>query len=525
MRLKQRFHHTHINPTISYHLSRFPCAVAIQSLEEHPAKDRVVVRDLFEDHDDHNADDSAIAIVNEEMEDSATPASTDVRDACAKIQTSEVTIAEITINTETSDGTDTTEETPMSATSVYSLDTVSNTEKNGSQTSLLPVWNVRSRSFPWPEIPAAAEAAGDPVSFSLIQEIGEGGNAKVYICDYPKKSVCDYCAIKCSKNAEATTPDCMLPGTLAYEIVWYNTMKPLQGKLIPEIFDWGKFPSGSTSPWARRRAVQHFAPNEAGECAEVQSREDDGIHTRTYIAMELLGPSWEAMIEVGHSAFNFIPQAIDFLEKLHTAFNIVHCDFKPKNVLSRQRMCHDTACFIDFGSCFHMLQGRDVDFPEAHVGTAEYCSDGKLLAERKPMPIDDVISLGYSALHAWLGDLPWDCDIHSSQTFYESKANLKAFTQKRTYTVKQHVKEWHPFFGAWFDYCDGIAKQAVSSGGSVSYDALRKILKDHPLGERKDEAPGPRHKAPPGPSPASDSVSQGEEEPAPKRARMASPSV
>ena len=131
MRLKQRFHHTHINPTISYHLSRFPCAVAIQSLEEHPAKDRVVVRELFEDDDDRNADDSAIAIVNEEMEDSATPASTDVRDECAKIQTSEVTIAEITINTETSEGTDNTEDTPMSATSVYSLDTLSNAEKNG----------------------------------------------------------------------------------------------------------------------------------------------------------------------------------------------------------------------------------------------------------------------------------------------------------------------------------------------------------------------------------------------------------
>lgn len=287
-------------------------------------------------------------------------------------------------------------------------------------------------------------------NFQILQKIGEGTYALVYLCDYPEKTHTDYAAIKCSRSPEIGKDDdedynnamgsyygCA-PGLVTYELAVYLQLwnSKISVPSIPLLYDFGELED------------QH-----------------------TYIAMQLLGPSWEKIIEdeIADSSviFPYLNQLLDCLEKVHEN-DLVHCDVKPKNILAKDLASMSEPYLIDFGLAFHMntsQYGKCNDF----VGTPDYSSDDRLLSNRNPLPIDDIISLGYCALHAWLGDLPWRCQDYFSMHY----SSLVQFINERKYKMKQGLHHWVPFFKEWFDYCDLV----LESEEAVSYERLREIVK------------------------------------------------
>lgn len=300
------------------------------------------------------------------------------------------------------------------------------------------------------------DLSNDARDFTVLQSIGEGTFATVHLCDYPEKSICDFAAIKCSRKEEADEDlemdrklhDCAYkncpPGYVTYELLVYLKLwnsGNCPGN-IPCVFDYG----------------------------ELTDR-------RCYIAMQLLGKSWEAMIEdrsVGRDMIpSYLNQILDCLEKVH-ACGLVHCDVKPKNILAKDMVCISQPFLIDFGLAFHMRSGQNGACRE-FIGTFDYSSDDRLLARRDPLPIDDIISLGYTALHAWLGDLPWRClpVWHSSSA--ESCPQLEEFSEERREKMRQGLDRWAPFFKEWFDYCDSVL--SLKDPSDLSYDKLRSMIK------------------------------------------------
>ncbi|QDZ19276.1 protein kinase [Chloropicon primus] len=293
--------------------------------------------------------------------------------------------------------------------------------------------------------------------YKILQNIGEGTFATVHLCDYPDKSLCDFAAIKCSKSPEdreeawepnkagSTYGGCQ-PGTVTYEILVYLKLwsgdDPVPG--IPSIFDYGELED------------QH-----------------------TYIAMQLLGPSWEQMIENGTAGKGLISRylglLVNSLEKIHES-GIVHCDVKPKNILAKDLVCVTEPYLLDFGLSFHLDTAQRGDCRE-FIGTADYSSDDRLLSRRSPLPVDDMISLGYTALHAWLGDLPWRCPSSAyevdSLNSDKSTPGLQEFQRERALKMEEGLGQWAPFFREWFGYCDGVAK----GKGGISYGELRDIIR------------------------------------------------
>jgi serine/threonine protein kinase len=292
---------------------------------------------------------------------------------------------------------------------------------------------------------------GEVTNFQILQNIGEGTFATVHLCEYPDKTVCDYAAIKCSKKSEvgkevdAAHEHCSYsgctPGLVTYELIVYLKLwnSAIQCPNIPSIFDYGEL-------------------------------EED----HTYIAMELLGASWEKIVDdrLGLFLVPYLDQLVDCLQKVHEN-GIVHCDVKPKNILAKDMMdCMSTPYLIDFGLAFHMRTGQNGcchDF----IGTPDYSSDDRLLSRRNPLPIDDIISLGYSALHAWLGDLPWRCQ--------EDFSCLRQFIYERKTKMKQGLREWPAFFREWFEYCDNV----LEAKEVLSYEKLKLIVRknEHGIGD------------------------------------------
>ena len=157
------------------------------------------------------------------------------------------------------------------------------------------------------------------------------------------------------------------------------------------------------------------------------------------------------------------------LQKVHEN-GIVHCDVKPKNILAKDVTCMSTPYLIDFGLAFHLNTNQNGKCKH-FIGTPDYSSDDRLLSKRDPSPIDDMISLGYCALHAYLGDLPWRC-LEPCSYGCSAKSYLLQFTRERQQKMKQGLKEWPGFFREWFEYCD----QVLETEEKLSYDRLKHII-------------------------------------------------
>ena len=291
---------------------------------------------------------------------------------------------------------------------------------------------------------------GDVRNFQILQNVGEGTFATVHLCDYPDKTVCDYAAIKCSKKSEVgkevdfAKEHCSYsgctPGLVTYELIVYLKLwnSAIQCPNIPCIFDYGELEEN-----------------------------------HTYIAMELLGPSWEKIVEdnLGIFIVPYLEQLVDCLQKVHEN-EIVHCDVKPKNILAKDMTCMSTPYLIDFGLAFHMGTGQNGKCHD-FIGTPDYSSDDRLLSRRNPAPIDDIISLGYTALHAWLGDLPWRCQQPYSYECELTQVYLRQFIHERKTKMKHGLKERPVFFREWFQYCDLV----LEAKELLSYEKLKHIIR------------------------------------------------
>ena len=300
--------------------------------------------------------------------------------------------------------------------------------------------------------------------YSILEDIGEGSYATVHLYDFPDKKVCDLAAIKCSRKPEVEeclasaddpeTPLCAYagcqPGTVTYELLvylrlWDAALEDVPR--IPAIFDYGELADG-----------------------------------RTYMAMQLLGASWEKMIEDGTSGRGaivpYLRQLVDCLQRVHSR-DLVHCDVKPKNILGKDVAVAGAASeayLLDFGLAFHLRTGQRGACQE-FIGTADYSSDDRLLSRRDPLPVDDIVSLGYTALHAWLGDLPWRCDssayeVDSADSGGDATPGLRAFQRERASLVKEGLPKWAPFFAEWFEYCGAVLR----GEDSLCYERLVQII-------------------------------------------------
>lgn len=211
-----------------------------------------------------------------------------------------------------------------------------------------------------------------------------------------------------------------------------------------------------------------------------------------FMAMELLGPSLEAVFEsfdyffAFETVINLAVQMLEVVAYIHSK-DLLHRDLKLQNfALGRSSEKRSTVYCIDFGLAKRYMTSEQ---PPQHIpwrqggnfcGTARYASIGALLGDEQSRR-DDLEALGYLIVYLYEGTLPW---VNIKATSKDERRH-KILHMKQTLTSK----EMSATFAPYIEYC-----RRISFDHTPNYARLRAFLEkvsssDEPPRGRRGASP------------------------------------